>query len=105
MKNDSSFKLSGVSSSLINEKYYEELNGININKFTGHDMIPPKLIKLVAKELCVPITYHINKCIKTSTFPKYLKLGEITPIFKKESMLTVRGLTRGRMLISKFCTA
>ena len=86
MKNDSSFKFSGVSSSLI----YEKLNSININKSTGHDMIPPKLIKLGAKELCVPITYLINKCIKTSTFPKYLKLGEITPVFKKENMLDKR---------------
>ena len=86
MKNDSSFKFSRVSSSLI----YEKLNGININKSTGHDMIPPKLIKLGAKELCVPITYLINKCIETSTFPKYLKLGEITPVFKKENMLDKR---------------
>ena len=86
MKNDSSFKFSGVSSSLI----YEKLNGININKSTGHDMIPPKLIKLGAKELCVPITYLINKCIETSTFPKYLRLGEITPVFKKENMLDKR---------------
>ena len=60
---------------------------MNINKSTGHDMIPPKLVRLGAQQLCIPITYLINKSIETSTFPESLKLGEITPVFKNDNML------------------
>ena len=60
---------------------------MNINKSTGHDMIPPKLVRLGAQQLCTPITYLINKSIETSTFPESLKLGDITPVFKNDNML------------------
>ena len=41
------------------------------------------LFKMVAHEICNPITYIVNKGIKTSSFPNNLKCGEVTPVYKK----------------------
>jgi hypothetical protein len=65
----------------------KKLLKINIKKSTGHDQLPPKMIKLGATYLSGPIKSIINKSIRTSTFPSELKAAEVTPIFKKTDML------------------
>ena len=86
MPNRQEFSFSTISQNVI----FEKLININCNKATGHDKIPPKLIKLGAKELCGPITAIVNQCVRTSEFPSVLKRGEITPIFKKGDMMDKR---------------
>ena len=66
---------------------YTKLCKTNVNKATGWDSIPPKLIKLGAESLCVPIHYLVNKSIQSSVFPDSLKRAEVIPIFKKDDML------------------
>ena len=69
------------------DEIYKMLFNMNGKKATGYDGIPPKMVKLGAYELCIPVTYLVNQCIRTSSFPEYLKFAEITPICKKDDML------------------
>ena len=42
------------------------------------------IIKLAKKEILIPITNCINKCISTKLFPDELKVADIIPVFKTE---------------------
>ena len=46
--------------------------------------ISPTIIKLAKKEILIPITNCINKCIVTKSFPDELKATDVTPVFKKD---------------------
>ena len=70
-----------------NDDVYKKMMNINCKKSTGYDLVPAKLVKLGACQLSTPVTYLINKSIKSSVFPKFLKYAEVTPIFKKNSKL------------------
>ena len=83
MSNRKHFSFSTVTT----DEIHDRLKTLNTRKATGHDTIPPKLIKLGAKPLSTPITMLINQCIGTSDFPNLLKLGEVTPVFKKDDVL------------------
>ena len=63
--------------------FRKRLSGINAHKSTGHDGVPPKLMKLVAGILCNPLCYLLNECFVQSTFPDELKLAQVTPVCKK----------------------
>ena len=65
----------------------KRLSKLVSNKATGHDGVPPKLLKAGAKVLCYPLLHLVNKCIEQSIFPSSLKKAEITPIFKKGDCL------------------
>ena len=56
-------------------------------KATGWDNIPPKLMKIAAKELSQPISSMINKSIRCSVFPADLKKAEVSPIYKAKDNL------------------
>ena len=70
-----------------NDDVCKKMMNINCKKSTGYDLVPAKLVKLGACQLSTPVTYLINKSIKSSVFPKFLKYAEVTPIFKKNSKL------------------
>ena len=38
----------------------KHLKNININKATGHDLLPPKLLKLGSHILCYPLCFILN---------------------------------------------
>jgi len=80
---ESHFSFSEVSLDVI----YNKLICLNTRKSTGHDNIPPKLVKTGANVLCRPLHYLVNQCIQTCTFPSPLKYAEVTPIFKKKDRL------------------
>jgi hypothetical protein len=63
------------------------LSTINIKKSTGPDDIPPKIIKLVAKEIAPHFTKIINDCMNNGKFPHELKIADVSPIFKKVNAL------------------
>ena len=46
--------------------------------------ISPAIIKLAKKEILIPITNCINKCILKKSFPDELKVADVIPVFKKE---------------------
>ena len=45
------------------------LDSLNINKATGTDGIPPKALKMGAKELSAPLTTPFNSCINKNAWP------------------------------------
>jgi len=55
------------------EEVLKQLRCLNVRKAAGYDKIPPKLLKIGADSLCVPLQYLINMSIKTSSFPTNLK--------------------------------
>ncbi len=57
------------------------INGLENNKASD---IPIKVIKHSAQLICPIITRCMNECIKSGQFPDKLKVGKITPIFKKD---------------------
>ena len=60
------------------------LKKLNVNKSTGYDAIPPKVVRLCSEELSVTLTELINEGFRCKTFPEDLKKAEISPIFKKK---------------------
>ena len=52
------------------------------------EKISPAIIKLAKKEILIPITNCINKCISTKSFPDELKVADAIPVFKKKIQTT-----------------
>ena len=57
------------------------------NKATGCDLIPQSAVKLSADVLCYPMSTLINYVLNNSKIPQQWKLGEVTPVFKKDCSL------------------
>ena len=52
-------------------------------KATGYDEIAPKILKWAA-ELFAPLLLTIfNKCISLGYYPKSMKVGKVSPLYKK----------------------
>ena len=59
------------------------LKSLKINKSPGPDGIHPRLLKELAVEISIPLTFIFNKSIKDGTIPSKWKVAEVRPIFKK----------------------
>ena len=64
------------------EDVLKALLTINVNKGTGPDGVPPKLLKNCAHTLMKPLTILFNKSLQTGSVPDNLKKSRIVPIFK-----------------------
>ena len=51
----------------------KHMKNININKARGHDLLPPKLLKLGSHILCYPLCFILNMCFTSGMFPDILK--------------------------------
>ena len=60
------------------------LKEVNVGKSSGHDMIPPRLIKALADAIAEPIANIFNASIAQGCYPSVWKMGQVTPLFKKE---------------------
>ncbi|KAK3736135.1 hypothetical protein QZH41_004642 [Actinostola sp. cb2023] len=60
------------------------LEAINPHKATGHDNLPPSVLKLVADEIATSLTSIFNQVIHDNTWPKHWKMGEWIPVHKKD---------------------
>ncbi len=60
------------------------LSKIKTNKATGFDNIPPKIMKICADEMAVPMTDIINTAIENNVFPDDMKFADLCPTFKKK---------------------
>ena len=60
---------------------------INSRKSCGYDGIPPRLVKESANAIAGPIAAIMNHSIRTGQYPSRLKLGQVTPLFKKDDEL------------------
>ena len=54
----------------------DSLESLNVNKATGCDGIPGKILKIGAKELASPLMTLFNSCINNSVWPSEWKCGE-----------------------------
>ena len=64
------------------------LKSLDVNKATGNDGIPPKVLKSGAEELASSLTTLFNSCINKSVWPTQWKSGDWVPMHKKDDKLT-----------------
>ena len=62
---------------------YRVILSVNQNKSTS-GTIPTKLLRLLAKEIYIPLTDCINSAILNGKFTSELKIADVIPIFKKD---------------------
>ena len=78
----STFALRNVSSGEV----LKEISRLRSDCSTGVDQIPVKFVKLASDYLSGPLTYIINSCINTSSFPKTWKTTRVSPIPKVNNL-------------------
>ena len=66
---------------LVND-VFKYLKKLSRNKATGHDDLPPGMLKDSARYIAQPLAHVINRSIKTATVPNDFKYGIISPIYK-----------------------
>ena len=59
------------------------LKNLDTKKATGVDKIPPKLAKLSADALAIPLPLAINSSMKNDFFPNAPKIASVSPVDKK----------------------
>ncbi len=60
------------------------LHKFDMNKATGYDQTPPKIVKLCSYELSQTLTELVNNAFKQNIFPDDMKWADVSPIFKKK---------------------
>lgn len=97
-QNDHLANLSHISNNLTNRpnvslsntnstEVYEVMRKLEPNKSTGCDGIPPRAVKESIDVLCYPLSTLINHVLTSTKIPQQWKLGEVTPILKKDCSL------------------
>ena len=66
---------------------YEVMRNLKPNKATGCDGIPPRAVKESMEVLCYPLSTLINHVLTSTKIPQQWKLGEVTPVLKKDCSL------------------
>ena len=56
------------------------------NSVTGYDELPPSIMKQCVETYVEPLTFLLNMFITQRTFPSYLKIARIIPLFKGEDI-------------------
>ena len=62
-----------------------KLRELNPSKAQGPDLIPPKVLKELCKELAHPLAYLFNVSLESGSIPDDWKKADVTAIFKKGS--------------------
>ena len=65
----------------------KRISKINVKKATGIDGISPKLLHYAKPVISKPISDLVNLSLSTSIFPDSLKIAQVAPIHKKNSVL------------------
>ena len=68
---------------ILPENVYEQVKKLDPNKSSSGE-IPTKIIKDTINISCNHITDCLNASINNCTFPSTMKLGDVTPVYKKE---------------------
>ena len=61
----------------------ELLSNLNVRKACGH-MLPLRLIKESSRATAGPVAKILNTSIAHSRYPSRWKMGQVTPLFKKD---------------------
>ena len=62
----------------------KEMESLNANKASGHDGLPPRLLKMISKEIAPSLCTIFNTSIETAAWRETWKRGTWTPVFKKD---------------------
>ena len=65
----------------------EVLGNIKPNKAQGYDLVPPRAVKASSRSIAMPLCKLIHTIISRSQVPDNWKHGQITPLYKKESVV------------------
>ncbi|KAK2148442.1 hypothetical protein LSH36_497g01010 [Paralvinella palmiformis] len=76
--------------SLISE-VEKELTKMKSNKSPGPDLVHPKVLKMCAQELAMPLTKIFKKSMEEGKVPTSWKDANVTPIFKKGTKAANKG--------------
>ena len=60
------------------------LNSLKVNKSTGPDEIPTKLLKMTALLIAAPLTKLFNKILQAGLYPTSWKIATVTAIYKRK---------------------
>ena len=63
------------------------MKNVNVNKSTGEDKLPPKILQISANVLDKPVTTVINVSISEMTFPNQFKNAAVVQVFKSEDKI------------------
>ena len=65
------------------EGVYKLLSDLNVNKASGPDLIPSKMLKIAAQPLSRCLALLFNRSLASGTLPQDWCTANITPVFKK----------------------
>ena len=63
------------------------ISSVNVRKSCGHDSISPRLVKEWASAIAGPLSTIMNESIRQCRYPARWKVGQVTPLFKKNDEL------------------
>ena len=85
-----SFSFNTISVDII-DKY---IGNLKLNKAPGYDGLNARFVKLAGSNLNASLCSIFNQCVSNGWFPSELKMGEISPIFKKNDNLAKQNYRR-----------
>ncbi|XP_062612802.1 uncharacterized protein LOC134274545, partial [Saccostrea cucullata] len=80
---DQSFQFKPIDEEFISK----QISKINTRKATGIDGISPKILHYAKPVIISPLTKLVNMSLSSSVFPDSLKIAQVVPIHKKNSVL------------------
>ena len=88
IRSNASFASNTFTFSCISEHVMNNyITKLKINKAPGYDGLQATFMKLAGRNLSASLCSIFNNCVGSNTFPNLLKMGEISPIFKKNDIL------------------
>ena len=75
----------------------KEMESLNANKASGHDGLPPRLLKMISKEIAPSLCTIFNTSIETAAWPETWKRGTWTPVCLLYTSPSTRDATLSRM--------
>ena len=61
------------------------INNLPLKSSHGHDKISNIMLRVIASEICNPLTLLVNQSLSQGRFPTTMKLAEVVPLFKSKS--------------------
>ena len=68
------------------ERVYKEIMSLDVSKACPKSSIPPKMLKDYCHLFSLKLNIDFNFCMENGSFPENLKLADISPIHKKETV-------------------
>ena len=97
-KPESKFKLNEIKL----EETYEIITKMKRSNSSGYDSVNSRILKEIPHIISIYMTHLINTMIRTSTFPKALKITKIIPLSKPKKSVTMKANYRPIAVMNTF---